>query len=128
MSDLLKLAERCALATEGDRELDLEILRAITNKYWLWCSSGQGAIWWNQYGAGAPGNPVMSLEEFTESVDDALRLVPEGRGWNLQGNTTTFYATVFGKTGQACTPALALCAAALRARARAAVSGSGDRQ
>lgn len=118
MSEMLAMAERCALAPSGNRDLDLEILRAITGKHWLWCGrTGKTVVTWPKYGCDAPGNPVCSLEEFTSSVDDAIGLIPEGRGWNLQGNTSIFYATVFGKAGQACTPALALCAAALRARA-----------
>lgn len=55
---------------------------------------------------------------FTSSVDAALSLLPVGAGWNLQGNTTLFYAAVAGNYSNRCSnPALAICAAALRAKA-----------
>lgn len=55
--------------------------------------------------------------DFTSSIDAALTLVPEGYGWNLQGNTNSFYAVVRGyKNKVSPTPAIALCIAALRAR------------
>lgn len=55
---------------------------------------------------------------YTASLDKALSLVPAKNGWNLQGNTDVFCAVVAGHYSKTCrTPALALCAAALKARA-----------
>lgn len=54
---------------------------------------------------------------YTASLDAALTLAPKGAGWNVQGNTSVFFAAVRGQSGgPSKTPALALCIAVLRAQ------------
>lgn len=122
-ADLLALADRCNKAMEADRELDFAIwhLVATTHDY------------------GMKGAPF-----YTASLDAALTLVPEGWGYcvgdvhppseayldpgrpwaeiwlrgsrKLKLDDMTYDG--FGRNGlNAATPALAVCAAALRARA-----------
>ena len=95
MMSLLELAERCEAAEGSDSNLDWAIINAINpDERWT----------------------------YTGSIDAAARLVPEGWGWNLDSGG---YAVVldWGNGpkprigGRGATPALALCAAALRARA-----------
>lgn len=64
----------------------------------------------------------MSCPHYTTSLDAAVTLVPEGCGWIAgKKSSTTADGVVFGKERTirltASTPALALCAAALNARA-----------
>lgn len=105
--NLEALAVRCEAAEAADRNLDAMIHFAITNG--VGCGMAQDA-------------PAYSA-----SIDAALQLVPEGwaRGFtdrrtvpgmkvNAQCWTSADRSTVHG---DAATPALALCAAALRARA-----------
>jgi len=109
MSDrttLLTLAERCEQAAGPDRELDWQI-----------------AIAYN----------VAKGRYYTGSLDAAVTLVPEGCDWHCQSNpsVSACWASVSPKKlglelrgwgsgmRRASTPALALCAAALRARAAA---------
>ena len=97
-----ELIARIEAASGGSRELDWEIhLRDGLD--------GVGA-----YGA----HPY-----YTSSIDAALTLVPDGFDWTL-GHTNgglTIHAEVGGRGDEylrfGATPALALCAAALRARA-----------
>jgi hypothetical protein len=111
VSKLLELAERCEAATGPSVVLDDLILAAIE------------------------GVPITCIDggsrSYTASLDAAMTLVPEGWGVNL--NTPgDFHGTPqvrlkhpernpYGDgepmRGSAATPALALCAAALRARA-----------
>jgi len=142
VTDFLELAERCETAPGPDRELDLAIINGITSKPgWFWHDKIAGIISRDDYGANALGNPLCSLEDYTSSIDAAITLVPEGYAidgfmiWPGHPSTLTVLGTMrreFGldrtiewtHTGgdgkwktQAATPALALCAAALRARA-----------
>lgn len=66
-----------------------------------------------------PDRPKGSrLPNYTYSVDMALALIPNGMGMNMQGNGDCWYAVVHGQSSTKChSPALAICAAALRARA-----------
>lgn len=111
---LSELAERCEQAAGPDRELDEAIAAAVHLKQLTYSSPE-----W------------IKDPEFTTSLDGALTLVPEGCGliykrhgiknvWRVQilsGGGETFV------DGDAATPALALCAAALRARAKAPETG-----
>jgi hypothetical protein len=66
------------------------------------------------------------VPEYTASLDAAVKLVPDDMPWDIGGNTACPYATVWN-ADKTCpheryqvladTPALALCIAALRARA-----------
>ena len=104
MTDLLS---RLSAATGPSRELDAEIALA----------SGWHQIktrWENPYGQFA------ELPRYTESIDAALTLVPEGCTWEI---TTGFEARVWpNKTawpscgGAESTPAIALVIACLKAK------------
>jgi hypothetical protein len=119
MSDpttLLALAERCEQAAGPDRELDAEIaLAAGWERKWNDSDKPHGWYWrrgdysWTAEMEGIPPN-------YTASLDAAVTLVPEGCGWMVMGNA----AKVGRWPSRGATPALALCAAALRARAAAA--------
>lgn len=99
---MTNLSERVMSLSGPDREVDAEIWRIIhpTSQYRL-----------------APS--------YTASIDAAMTLVPEGhKYWNLGGSPTRGFAGagLYGAViddqfyGEAQTPALALCAAALLAR------------
>lgn len=139
---LLALAERCEVATTGDRHLDTEILwnidrRRFLTGYWNAASgmpreltempSSKGGIGWIGAECSAP--------TYTASLDAAVKVVPEGWGWSVnQPNAKALASGLFkertpimGEVQFGCdhrfavacaTPALALCAAALRARAQ----------
>lgn len=134
MKDLIAKLEA---ATEGSRELDAGICAALR-----WPVSGKGTVlpaWvhdnfpeWEitkegRLKAGCLWEPVP----FTTSLDAALTLVPEGFTWRVQcdrhGNAESWTENNGGDFGGilaldtqtfAATPALALCIAALKARAQ----------
>ena len=107
---LMDLAERCEKAQGPDRELDREIAEATKPDFWL-----------------VP-------PRYTASLDAALSLVPEGWAWAVYGGAreeivATAYCVPNGGRLPwpdwvtdicAATPALALCAATLRALASGA--------
>lgn len=104
---LLALAGRCEQASVPDRGLDGEIGKAVGSEPFAICDTGNSPIF-------------MS---FTASLDAAMSLVPEGCEWRvnwseLPDRTWAGIAGVQGLNTSAATPALALCAAALRARAK----------
>lgn len=125
MTSLLSLAERCEAATGPDRELDGEI--ALASGWTFVKMKGDAQPYWRKPGV----TDYFSRERsgpprYTESLDSALTLVPEGMEWlvrtpskNAISNKTQFYANVGNQVGEAHaeTAALALCAAALKARA-----------
>jgi hypothetical protein len=90
---LIALAERCEQAAGPDRELDFAIAA----------------------GVGWPDSPNLHqhARRYTESLDAAVTLVPQGCGWMIMGNA----AKVGRLPSRGATSPLALCAAALRARA-----------
>jgi hypothetical protein len=111
VSALLQLAERCEKAAGPDRKLDVAIYKAIPEL-------------------------LLEVPAYTASLDAAMQLVPEDfRWWFSCGNirptgeppeVQQAFAKVWQSTTAehdlwrgdgATTPALALCAAALRARA-----------
>lgn len=107
MNELLELAGRCEKATGPSRDLDADISRA--------------------YGGYSETKSAYAPEPFTASLDAAMSLVPEGWAYsvgNIDPSRCRCSAWVMPppysigadiRTGA--TPALALCAAALRARA-----------
>lgn len=114
-AELLELAERCEKAEGPDRELDRLIGATI---YQL------------EVGRTVPGIEGCYSPEYTASLDAALTLAPEGWPvfhlfnchlgpdrwiWEADLAPQRSYADIL--RGQAATPALALCAASLRARA-----------
>jgi hypothetical protein len=125
---LLALAERCEQAAGPDRALDAEILCAIhgftihkdSNP-----ASGYFSFWEGEPEKSRCVNS-SSWDRVTGSLDAAVTLVPEGWTWarfhggvvecmtlNGPGNSILF------ERGEGISAALALCAAALRARAAA---------
>jgi hypothetical protein len=132
MSDLLKLAERCEAATGPDRELDGAIVVAI--------DGDRQTILYNEPGPfpqKAVRGPIRDLmltgddlasyinaPTYTASLDAATTLVPEGMSWGVgpRDGTGKAWAWVGSHDDmylakKPATPALALCAASLRARA-----------
>lgn len=121
------LALRCEQATGADRELDAEI--------WLACVPGatreQTSYFHKASGRecvidetrDATGRLII-VPSYTASLDAALTLAPADHDWvvgNVNGHVGgTPYACVGSRDQHfAATPALALCAASLRARAAA---------
>lgn len=137
--ELLKLAERVEALRGPDWEVDKLI--AVLNGWCLHPSNRQrddsaqsdtgytcldcGADSWGNTGPTGQKRSA-SLPAYTASLDAAMTLVPEGCGWSLVQAT---YEKSYGciESGddrtpdleaRADTPALALCAAALRALAK----------
>ena len=127
---LEELAARCEAAMGADRELDARIRAALyapegatierspINGAWCVYSgtdrSGRPRLF---YPSGHVSNEHWS-GAYTTSIDAALTLVPKGAEWTIQNNKPKPMAIVTGTDRYVCatTPALALCAAALRAR------------
>lgn len=127
------LISRLSEATEGDRELDCEIAVAVLG----------GEIEWKQANYTMDLYPVRRydstmhvggkgsepVERYTESVDAALSLLPEGKWWGIAATDTCAAECsdifVQGKDwhadyGHSPVPAIALCISFLRARAACA--------
>jgi hypothetical protein len=107
---LIELAERCEKAKKPDRELDADI--ALTQGW----TEHPGDNWIGPHGQ-------ISVPAFTASLDAALTLVPEGHDWIIEhvNGGLTICARVGHNDPDRISwgdiAALALCAAALRARA-----------
>lgn len=127
-----ELIERLEKATGPDRELDLAILNAGAPAPWVWLDRDRETVTSNKYGEGAVGNPVVSLERFTERLDDALELVPGGyaldvsfytsgsgdaRLWQGDRHVGPYGASTWLRDIRPASPAIAVCIAALLARA-----------
>lgn len=131
-AELLALADRCEAASGPVEAVGLngDILRALG-----W-SSDAIAVY------DPAGERRSGIPSYTLSVDDAAKLVPVGWGWLVSQPNAKALASgllkertpVMGEVQYGCdhryavaaaTPALALCAAALRARA-ATMGGSDD--
>ena len=114
MSSLSELIARVEKASGQSRELDGLIFKVVFEK--------PGDVWSDDFGGWHRQDPddhcaFEPPPSFTASIDTALTLVPEGMGFNLQGNTNLFYAVVAGQYSKpTTTPALALVAACLKAR------------
>lgn len=122
--DLLALAERCEKAEGPDRELDTEIARYFRVTVW-------------KRNDDDTANYETTHWRYTESVDSAASLVPEGWRW-MAGHREHPHARAYVENGApafvgissrrnpdrqwyevtAANPALALAAASLRAQAR----------
>lgn len=126
MSALLELASKCEAAAGPDRRLDAEIacVTKFANRRPAEPNDFDGKYGYDAGNIKVETGFLMS-DRYTASLDAAMTLVPEEALWSVGhvGDTSPgrFGATVmpFGpdKFGEAATPALALCAAALRARA-----------
>jgi hypothetical protein len=136
---MLRLAERCEQATGPDRELD-----TLIAPHAGWKEAGKLSVMgskmpaWLPPGKSGADNKVLKVPAFTASLDAAMTLVPEGWDWSAGTGRGTGWATLglpdddqMGGSSDdevscdAATPALALCAAALRARASAPTDKGG---
>ena len=130
MTDLLELAARIEAASGADREIDRLVHFHVVHP-WLaekavkWVDAayeGPGEfLWWDadRLASGKEGYPD-AFEFVTGSLDAAMSLVPEGHHWKVDswhGYTAKMQAGSVVSAGEGTTPALALCAASLRARA-----------
>lgn len=123
--DLLRLADEVEKATGPDRRLDASIASLVRlEKVPHWARTWSGPWKPTEVGSvvlmqidGTPG-PHFMAREYTASLDAAMTLVPEG-WFKLQPDSLKGWAAlaVVGPWAHAATPALALCAAALKARA-----------
>lgn len=129
MTDLLELATRCEQATGPHWKLSDEIARAIG---WTEHDGGRGSTDWEDAAGRVAQDPI-----FTDSLDAATALVPEGwatrtdyrppnidlpGGFGGPGFALVYQDIGHCYRGDAETAALALCAAALRARAAIATA------
>jgi hypothetical protein len=140
MSDLLKLAERCEAAAGHDRELDVELavvaglIRDPEFERGYFYGAGNNCDYVLERGDYDHGNNAPELPYYTASLDAAMQLVPEGWGRIELGRyvgggeagadrwcsitTGDIESDVGDVEAENCaTEALALCAAALKARA-----------
>lgn len=110
--DLNDLADRVEAASGADRELDRTIKEFV------------GHAW--DYAAEWPRDGQPIAFPYTASIDAAITLVPEGYKWKIMCSDFDGYLCEIWTDGtpeyehvsRAATPALALTAAALRARAQ----------
>ena len=135
---MTNLSERVMSLSGPDREVDAEIAvflkhgcranladdleyLSMPNKYDPGPGVAPGHYWFHC----RSGMSLRSAPNYTASIDAAMTLVPEGyKHWNLGGSPTRGFAGagLYGAViddqfyGEAQTPALALCAAALIAR------------
>lgn len=135
---LLALAERCEKASGPDDVLDADIFQAmrpeLASDPWkrVTYPNGKHPFFVDDSDPGMMG--IASPPRFTASLDAALTLVPKGHKWTLHSaddrDTPCAYCVpdmgrlpwpVWVNDVHAATPALALCAAALRARAEEAL-------
>lgn len=129
------LIERIEAASEGSRELDAEIGRTCG---WVQKSHSQWGIgaphWWRDGRCQSEiigwwhSQQAASLPAFTFSLDAAITLVPQGMHWCVDSDGDRYMASasvgpqpIGGELyephaiADAETPALALCAASLKA-------------
>lgn len=134
---LLALAERCEAATGADRELDKAVYAAIGNcnhertKYYCIEDGNDTDSGFTCLDCGADTYGAKSARAYTASLDAAVTLVPDSvdsggerfrvEHWNTNGVHAEHIRASAWVAGAArvyaATPALALTAAALRARA-----------
>jgi len=126
MTDLMELASRVAAREGPDRELDALIGVAVAG-YFLgeprYPSAERRYGYVDKEGCRVePGNGAADrlIPLYTASLDAAMTLVPEEYGFQVDGYKREWWASLSAEDGfnaSARTPALALTAAALRARA-----------
>jgi len=129
---LLGLAERCEKASGADRVLDRLILEATSDFRELGHNYFEMGGWYYSLD-GDERNPAYPSP--TSSLDDAMKLVPEGFKWKLTySKYVPFVAelcdygpnSAYGRFDAECDSnhALALVSAALRARAALSPTGN----
>jgi hypothetical protein len=136
---LLDLAAQCGTATGPDRLLDAEVTIAlrIPHPNGIWSlnfprwepdETDKGRVWAvsNVNGNGSHRSGSWVSQPYTASIDAASMLVPEGMAWDCtsHGDATVYVcpgkpdASDFRQWDtEAATPALALLAACLKAKA-----------
>ena len=132
---LIALAERCEQAFEPDRELDAAIVAAVTLGVVGMGDEKPDDDWCNRLYRWEPprawADSWLPVPRYTASLDEAVKLIPAGWKWSLDWTQQAPYqdsswASAFAPgsgrnpadtEASAMTPALALCAVALRARA-----------
>jgi hypothetical protein len=133
-SDLSALIARVEAATGADRELDAEISVAVGRHETHIERRSDGTAKLLPWRGDGTGSGIVECRRYTASLDAAVSLVPSGWDWSV--NASCFgYVRGLPQAGQdmdpegwcrnAATPALALCAAALRARQAQEGSGHG---
>lgn len=121
------LAEKIEAASGADRELDREIAFAINlqDEDEFGCPHGW-ADWYTDGSRRWGDNFAFCPLAYTASLDAAMALVPPGWRWTMDSDHSGWWAGIWrrqewafrhGKDRKCRTPALALCAAALRSRA-----------
>jgi len=120
--ELIALAERVEALDGPDRDADLAVAQAIYSK------EEAAALGWAHF-LHPMRNGLGQVLEFTASMDAAFLLMPKGHWWAMGREEKRPWARCFdvgqmldqpeeyGRAIDATTPALALTAAALRARA-----------
>jgi len=134
---LIALAERCEQASGPDRELDRDIGFAALG--WKTYQHGEFSLIRGHDGESWADHPGSTYTFFTASIDAALTLIPDDCALDQLGTWEHHHLQALGpwyaiirdprakfmmnpRSDHTATPALALCAAALRARASAASS------
>lgn len=143
MSALLELAARCEAATGADREMDAAIAVSLNigargllpddHEYLARVRKDDGCAPGTYWFVCRSGRSLRTAEAYTASLDAAMSLVPEGHDWSLHVDNGEALAGCEPASDDGCwcadrhaaTPALALCAAALRARATLSPPPSG---
>jgi len=135
VTPLLALADRVEQAEGPSRELDAAVVAALNLRSFVrqdrhYISLARGEIWLSTWRIGKACVDTFEGEvpAFTESIDAAAMLVPEGFAFGCGCGTEEPNVEGWGWCGPdegpyafAATPALALCCAALRARAAIAM-------
>ena len=139
MADLKPLIAELEAAKGGSRELSDRVLLAVgwttsdskDTRARFWRSpEGEDYDWWDDPHARSRGGPPLKRPSPTESLDDALTLVPKNCGWHVDYDGEACIFRLEKGKGQAgwpiigeCDnskrhyePAHALCIAALKAR------------
>lgn len=123
MSEIAELIERLEKATGPDGSLDLDI------RFYLDGVRSVGGYWAENIATGERVRVDYTSPNYTASIDAALTLVPEGHYWHAAHGKTRDDEPLGGASiiesgtlatiseGEAPTAAIALCIAALRARA-----------
>jgi hypothetical protein len=118
MDKLMELIERLEKATEGSRELDAEIGRALGFNVEYFPVHEK---WWMNREISSERGEHGELPRYTTSLDHAMSLVPEGMWWKFSSRTKVAHIGhnkngTATDTAKAATAPLALCIAALKAR------------
>ena len=127
MTDIAALIARLEKASGADRQLDWEIATKVMG---MKPAEGNQPDWTLAMAYdGYAEDALRPTPYYTASIDAALTLLPDGRGWLLGRGHLTLTEPPYGAricsisdpdieygVGEGSTPAIALCIACLRAR------------